>query len=60
MTARIALDLDALIAGYRAGATLKQLAERHGVSLSVVYRRLEAAGEPRRRSGWNPPKKARA
>lgn len=45
---RTPVDTAALIAAYREGASLDQVAARFGVSSMLVYRRLKEAGEPRR------------
>jgi transposase-like protein len=43
-----------LIAAYRAGASLRQLARTHGVGVSTVHTILRRHGEPRRRPGDHP------
>lgn len=36
---------------YRAGATLQQLADKHGCAVGTIVTRLKAAGAPRRNRG---------
>jgi transposase-like protein len=45
------VEVTALLAGYRSGRSLQDLARLHGVSTSVVMRCLIAAGQPRRPAG---------
>jgi uncharacterized protein (DUF433 family) len=49
---RLLVGIESEVAAeYRAGATLEQLADEHGVSVLTVTRALDRAGQPRRPQG---------
>ncbi|SDH67311.1 hypothetical protein SAMN05421505_12028 [Sinosporangium album] len=54
MTARKPLDVPALAAAYTAGASIRALARRHGVSPVVIHRRLRGARVQMRPVGGPP------
>jgi transposase-like protein len=51
MQPRKHVDLDAAAAAYQAGASLREVAARHGVSYCTIYRRLIEAGVTLRSPG---------
>ncbi|GAA4209304.1 hypothetical protein GCM10022252_75600 [Streptosporangium oxazolinicum] len=51
MPPRKPLDEAAVIRGYKAGASVRALAAQHGVSYTLIHRRLVAAGVKTRRVG---------
>jgi len=51
---RVRVDVEAMAADYRAGATIAEVAERHGLSYATAHRRLHAAGVAIRPGGAQP------
>lgn len=53
-TVRLDESMAEMRAAYEAGATLREIGDRHGVSSSAVFYRLEALGVAMRRRGPRP------